>query len=249
MEIKNCYVNQEGKAYPRVREIAFTKNNYFGNLGTLVNETRKESNPFFAVDAMEFDDRGVYIYKSDYDKSKALRIYKSFMDYKFNGDNDEELIAKLQKLQRKIKLTEFPAGIVTLDGNIIGQEIPYYEEYNPFIEVKDNIRLVEILNIYKKCLLIIKELNDKGIQYLDIHAKNFLVNECLDVKLIDFENELVKFNDEDAKTVVLERFYNMINYINKEIKELRVIEKKDNFDDALISIDSLVKSYIKRNSR
>lgn len=247
MEIKKGFVNREGIVYPKVREIAFTKDNFFGNLGTLVNETKKESTLFFGIDNMEFDDRGVYIYKSDYDARKALRIYKSFQDYKFNGDKDDELIARLQKLQRKVKLTEFPAGIVTLDGNIIGQEIPFYEEYNPFIEVKDNIRLVEILNIYKKCLLIIKELNDKGIQYLDIHAKNFLINSDLDVKLIDFENDLVKFNDKDATIITLDRFYNMINQINEQTKELRAIEKTDNFDTALINIDKLLIKYTRKH--
>lgn len=249
MEIKKGFVNRDGIAYPKVREIAFTKDNYFGNLGTLVNETKKEPDLFFGTDSMDFDDRGVYIYKSDYDERKALRIYKSFTEYKFNGDKDDELVSRLQKLQRRIKLTEFPAGIVTLDGNIIGQEIPYYEEYNPFIEVKDNIRLVEILNIYKKCLLIIKELNDKGIQYLDIHAKNFLINSDLDVKLIDFENDLVKFNDKESTIITLDRFYEMINYINKGIKELEPIKKEQSFDEALLSIDRLQKKYIKRSSR
>ena len=42
MEIKKGFVNRDGIAYPKVREIAFTKDNYFGNLGTLVNETKKE---------------------------------------------------------------------------------------------------------------------------------------------------------------------------------------------------------------
>lgn len=246
MEINKGYTNKDGIVLPKLREIAFTKDNYFGNLGTLVNETKKEPDIYFGPESFEIDDRGVYIYKSDYDSKRALRIYKCFMDYNFNGEKDDLLVNHLQKLQRRIKLTEFPNGIVTLDGKIIGQEIPYYEDYEPFYEVKENITLVQILNIYKKCLLILRELNEKGIEYLDIHPKNFLVNNDLDVKLIDFENDLIKFNTKGIQISTLSKYYNMIKIVSSGIKELDTLEIKDNFDEALKEIDSLQKRYIVR---
>ena len=48
--------------------------------------------------------------------------------------------------------------------------------------------------LYNKVLNIIDELLDNGILYLDIHENNFLVNDDLDVKLIDFESSSVIFD-------------------------------------------------------
>ena len=84
-------------------------------------------------------------------------------------------------------------------------------------EIKDEISLKELLVLYRKCLEIISELHNKGIGYLDIHGRNFLVNDKLDVKLIDFEPDLVKFEDSHALKVSLNNFYCMINLINERI--------------------------------
>lgn len=244
MEIREEYITEKGNVLSNVREIAFTKDNYFGNLGTLVNETKKESDLFFGIDNMEFDDRGFYIYKSNYDDKQALRIYKCFSDYKFNGDNDDLLISKLQELQEKIKFTEFPSGVVTLDGRIIGQEIPYYEEYKTLYSINKDMSIPEVLKVYKKCLLIIKELNNKGINYLDVHAKNFMVDENLDVKLIDFENSLVKFNDDSLSIITLSRFWEMISKLLGNDDILKEFIKPESYDEAFQNIKKLEKKLI-----
>ena len=96
MEIRDYFISRKGIVYPKVREIAYNSQNLFGNLGTLVNETNREVKDYFRVSSLNYDDNGVFIYKSNYSDNKALRIYKCFMDYKFNGNHDDELVYKLQ---------------------------------------------------------------------------------------------------------------------------------------------------------
>ena len=67
--------------------------------------------------------------------------------------------------------------------------------------------------------------------------------------ILQKEDKVVKFNDKESTIITLDRFYEMINYINKGIKELEPIKKEQSFDDALLSIDRLQKKYIKRSSR
>ena len=137
MEIRENFIDKNGILYPNIREIAFTRDNLFGNLGTLVNETKREANDYFAKkSAMQIDDEGVYIYKSNYNSENALRIYKCSLDPNFNGCRDEIFISKLQSIQPSISMTSFPIGVVTLDGNIIGQEIIYYENFKQLYEIK-----------------------------------------------------------------------------------------------------------------
>lgn len=52
-------------------------------------------------------------------------------------------------------MTSFPIGVVTLDGNIIGQEIIYYENYKQLYEIKNEVSLKDLLLIYRKCLTIL----------------------------------------------------------------------------------------------
>ena len=47
MEIRENFIDKNGILYPNIREIAFTRDNLFGNLGTLVNETKREANDYF----------------------------------------------------------------------------------------------------------------------------------------------------------------------------------------------------------
>ena len=49
MEIRENFIDKNGILYPNIREIAFTRDNLFGNLGTLVNETKREVNDYFAI--------------------------------------------------------------------------------------------------------------------------------------------------------------------------------------------------------
>ena len=66
MEIKDNFISTNGVTYDNVREISFLRKNLFGNLGTLVNETKRDVFDYFRPNAFDIDDRGVYIYKSKY---------------------------------------------------------------------------------------------------------------------------------------------------------------------------------------
>lgn len=241
MEIRDFFISSKGIVYPKIREIAFNSSNLFGNLGTLVNETNREVLDYFRVSKMDYDDSGVFIYQSNYDKNIALRIYKCFMDYRFNGDHDDELIFKLKSLQDKVKYTDFPTGVVTKNGFIIGQEIVYYPEYLTLYEIKKDLTTTELIEVYKKCLIILSELKNVGINYIDVHARNFLVNEDLDVKLIDFEYDLVKFNDEIACKKTILYFYYMVNLINKRIGINYEYEMPSSLDNAFKKLELMKK--------
>ena len=163
------------------------------------------------------------------------------MDPNFNGCRDEIFISKLQSIQPSISMTSFPIGVVTLDGNIIGQEIIYYENFKQLYEIKNEVSLKDLLLIYRKCLTILSELHKKRIAYIDIHAKNFLINENLDVKLIDFEQDLVKFDDEHALKNSLQNYYKMINLLNERINIPVHYSKPETLDEAYRNLDALVK--------
>ena len=192
MKIKDNYVDQSGNVY-KIRNINYEcleKARF--NFGTFLKES-KSSN--FGYDGDDFD--GIYLYKSKYDDKKALRIYKDFMHYKYVGHPDQKIIYELQQRQKFVKFTEFPTGIVTIENSVIGQEIPYYDKYEPIRYIfKNNKYKDHPTNYYVQILKILIELFDVGITYQDIHSNNFLFNSIdEDIKLIDFESFQVKFDE------------------------------------------------------
>ena len=241
MEIRDKFIDKNGILYPNISEVAYTSTNIFGNLGTLVNETNREVKDNFKRSSMDLNDEGVYIYKSPFNPCIALRIYKCFYDSNFNGYQDEKLISKLQHFQDGIKKTSFPLGVVTLDGKIIGQKIPYYETSSQLYQIKNEVTIKELLELYRKCLIILSELYSKGIAYIDIHAKNFLVDDSLNVQLIDFEPDLVKFHDKNALAKSLYNFYKMINLVNERIGLNSYYTKPNNLEEAFVNLDKLEK--------
>ena len=106
MEIRNEFIDKNGILYPNISEVAYTSSNIFGNLGTIVNETDREVNDNFKRSSIDINDEGVYIYKSSFDQSIALRIYKCFYDPDFNGYQDEKLISKLQNFQKGMSMLD-----------------------------------------------------------------------------------------------------------------------------------------------
>lgn len=236
-QIKEGFRNRYKFFYPNVREISFEKGELCNNLGKLVAETKREQDSFFLPD--DFDLSGVYIYQQLDNPDKAYRIYKEFAEYKFNGYNDDKLIENLQQKQTNIKLTEFPSGVVTLDGMIIGQEIPYYDGYKNLYDTLTHISDKRtILMIYKKIIKILKELYDNGIIYTDVHAKNFMVNNDNVVKLIDFEYSQVRFEMNDSfKMQLMDNLRNMINIVNLYSGIDYVLERIIKFEDFSTEID------------
>ena len=68
-----------------------------------------------------------------------------------------------------------------------------------------------------------------------------MINENLDVKLIDFEQDLVKFDDEHALKNSLENYYKMINLLNERINIHIHYSKPETLDEAHRNLDALVK--------
>lgn len=245
MTIKDSYVDKKGNFYKNVREVIYTREEMVNNLGEYITQTSREVSDFFKEDSLDFDDDGFYIYKSLYDENKGLRVYKRFNEYKFNGDRDEILISKLQERQAKIKLTEFPTGVLTHEGYIFGQEMPFYENYETLFNFKDNIDSIsQLVEIYKKCLKILEELCKNDIYYTDVHSKNFMVNND-DIKLIDFEYSRVKFDDPSYIDVVFYRVTKMFDLINSLLDSNVKYDCPVNFEQAYENLDIMKKRLLK----
>lgn len=213
MIIKDSFVDIEGNHYQNVREIAYIKDELFLNLGEFKNETLYIDSNFSPT---YFFKEGVYIYKSYYDNTKALRIYKNFADYGFNSTTDAGMIQKLQTRQKKILLTNFPTGVVTLNGKIIGQEMLYYDGYITLYEYCKSISYQEKKSLIIKVIKILIELESQGIFYKDIHLRNFLIDSnSLKIELIDFDSYFISF-DKDG----IYAYKYMINNLNNMLKKL-----------------------------
>lgn len=122
----------------------------------------------------------------------GFKINKSLLNKERQSYNIEEMVSGLVLRQDNIKLTDFPVGVVSCKRRCIGQVIRLYKDYYPLKDIvnNDNINI-----LYDKVIAIIEELLNNGIMYSDIHENNFLVNNNLDVKLIDFESSCVSFNN------------------------------------------------------
>lgn len=122
----------------------------------------------------------------------GFKIDKSLLNKERQSYNIEEMVSGLVLRQDNIKLTDFPVGVVSCKRRCIGQVIRLYKDY---ISLYDAVNDNNIELLYNKVLCIIDELLNNGIMYSDIHENNFLVNNNLDVKLIDFESSCVSFNN------------------------------------------------------
>lgn len=148
-----------------------------------------DKNFSFDKDKIFFEDSNTIIY--DIGNGLGFKIERSLFDKTRQSYNIEKMVSELALRQGKIKLTDLPVGVVSCKKNCIGQVIKLYKDYVPLCEIANNNN-IEML--YNKVLNIIDELLDNGILYLDIHENNFLVNDDLDVKLIDFESSSVIFD-------------------------------------------------------
>lgn len=250
-KISNTFTNIKGEIFTNVREIAYKTGELCGNLGKFITETQYGPSLFFEDDL----EMGVYIYQTYTNPNVAYRIYKTFAEYKFNGYDDDILIQKLIERSKDISLTNFPTGVVTLEGRIIGQEVPFYPNSKviPAIDINkltDNNPVI----IYKKILNALKELSDNGIAYLDIHDKNFMVDISSNskVNIIDFDLNYMKF-DEESKLRIQEQLYNyrrMIDALNKRFNIIDITGTTEpiyTFDEAYELLDDMNKKiYMKK---
>jgi len=241
--IKDNYTNIKGEMFYNVREISYKKDELFGNLGRLVAETKKEND---LTDSLN-SNGGVYIYQSHHNPDIAYRIYKEFAEYNFNGYNDDKLIQKLLERQNTILKTKFPTGVITLEGKIIGQEIPYYKNSITLLEyIKQNMYL-DIIDLYINTLEILFELYKYGIIYIDIHSKNFVINPLTQkINLIDFDFNYVKFDD---KSLIKKQLYNykyMIDFLNNVLNISIKFNKVDTYEQCFEQLNEMSKKLIKK---
>lgn len=227
-KIIDGYKNYKGQEYENIRDVHFDKKeDLMDNLGRFCGETEKDG--LFVSDGLRLSE-GIYLYQTYYDPKKALRIYKDFADYKYVLYRDDMLVSELQKRQDKIKLTEFPTGVVTIENFVIGQEIPYYENYKTLADLVINKKIDDLpLNYYMQMVNILKELSDNGIFYSDVHAKNFMINqEEENTKLIDFEQRFLSF-DEDKRNLYRMQLLNLKKMITR-VNEFYNYEFNKSFD-------------------
>ena len=247
MEIKNSYLNKRNENY-NIRNINFeNQEDLKKNSGKFICESNHNDGIWFDSD---FDLRnGVYLYKAKYDETKALRVYKDTLgvcnDFKFTAYDDYKIVSELLDRQKHIKLTDFPTGIVTIENYVIGQEIPFYENANNLSQIIHLKTQKEIIEYYINIINILEELNNNGIVYSDVHAKNFMINSCNNIlKLIDFESKYLSIdnNKKDLYVYMISNLKNMINRINEKSN----INFRLNDEETL---DELKKEIIKKSKK
>lgn len=233
------YRDKLGNYYENVREIAYKKDGTPYDFGKYITETRYEPNNYF--NSSDNLTTGVYIFQNNFNPDVAYRIYKEFLQYNFDGYLDDRVVPKLVERQPKVKLSKFPTGIITLEGKIIGQEIPYFKDYSTLLETITNGYDNPFL-LYKKVLLIVKEMYENGIIYIDIHAHNFMIKGD-NVEVIDFEHEYVTFDDYSKYSIesLFTNFIRLVHTLNnaRRINEEFDYHNYDNFKSFDILYDQL----------
>lgn len=168
-----------------------------------------------------FENDNTIIYCPSYSSDVCFKIDKSLL-YKARETYEiEAMISALADKQENVKLTEFPYGVVTQGRRVIGQEVRLYKEYEPLSKKVYSLTNEQFLIVCKKVSEIIKELINNDIYYLDIHEDNFLVNDDLDVKLIDFSYNCVIFchNNQNESRFCHEKLESMFTKLSNCQKE------------------------------
>ena len=152
MNIKNSYKAETGRVF-EVRNINFENLEDFNRVK---QKFIAESSSNGSSSSLNKD--GLYLYRSTYDKTKGLRVYKDSNLYQYTHHYDYKIVSKLQQKQKNIKLSKFPTGILTIENKIVGQEVPLYENSITIFDYfkEGNIKkrptqfYLEILNILKE---------------------------------------------------------------------------------------------------
>lgn len=235
------FTNLKGVYYPNVREVAFTSEKGFnGCLGKMIGETKCDSQQLFLRSGDP-----VYVYQSKLDPKKAYRIYHEFASPGYDNCVDAEMIQKLQERQPYVIGTKFPTGVVTMDGRVIGQEVPFFEDYVTLLEFsKKKHSGLDVISIYIDVLKILKEMYQQDILYMDNHAGNFMINADHHIEVIDFDSAYVKF--QDYNHIHLENgllnYRNMIMVLNTffGIDDITgKFLKTNNFEDTFYQLDEM----------
>ena len=215
--IREGFTNIYGKHFSNIREIAYKEGDYL-NIGIPITSSHEENRENFINDTPTYST--MHIYQDRNNPSIGYRIYGEYADYHFNGNCDDSLISKLQEKQSNVLLTKFPTGVVTRGGYIIGQEIPFFPNSKTLDKYLKECSISETFALYKKILMILKELYSNEIIYVDVHPGNFLVTANSKIELIDFDNSVhIDVESAVAKNIIvtnmIENLYLTINYLTK----------------------------------
>lgn len=231
MIVKKGYEDKNGVKYDDLLNVHFEKKEDMAtSLGKYVAETDYKENMFLSSSWNLTN--GIYLYQSYFDPKIALRIYRDFASYKYVHHNDAKLIKELLERGKNVLLTDFPMGVITIEDYVVGQAIPFYEDYDTLAKVVINKKdELSIMKYYLEIMKILKELYNNSIIYADVRSRNFMINRVNNlVKLIDFESQYISFDDRLYKEMIknIKLTINEINdYLNIKFK----IDKEDSLDN------------------
>ena len=239
-KVKQGFTDNKGNFYPNIREIAYEQGKTYGSFGTYIGESGRK---LFSDDEMI---SGAYVYRSFIDPSKVYKIYKDFLNYQFYYDMDAKFISELQERSKNIKLSKFPTGVVTVDGKVIGSEVPFVDGITLKEYAVNNTKNILPTKIYIQTLDVLKELYINKIYYLDIHSKNFIIKDN-SVNLIDFEDLFIRMDNVTVSEQKLIFIYlkKMLEELNNSFGISDKIGTIDDFDDAYEKVYKLEESLIK----
>ena len=240
MEIKYEYTNSSGEKFTNLKNIHFDSiRDFESNIGQLVFQTSGKAKIFLTS---KNDAEGSYIYLSSCNKYIAYKVSKNYRLRRKVVDLGPPMTDRLIAVIEKINLTDFPTGIITIKDFVIGQEMIYYHNYRTLTTaVYQRISEDKLLYYYQKILLIIQELLDNGIIYIDIHPNNIMVNSNNNqVKLIDFDPEFISFNQDN------ESYYQMLNNLKKMIDEINTYLKLSLDTKNTSSLEDISREIIKK---
>lgn len=239
-KIKEGFTDNRGNFYPNIREVAYEQGKTYGSFGTLIGESGRK---IFDNDEML---NGVYVFRSHIDPSKVYRIYKDFVTTNFNYEIDAKFISELQKYSKDIKLSEFPTGVVTEGGRVIGNEAPFIDGITLREYSKSTQKEVLPTKIYIQILDILRELYINKIYYLDIHERNFMIKDGM-VKLIDFENFFIRLGNITIsdKRLMFHYLKMMLEELNNNFGITDEMGTIEGFDDAYEKVYKLEENLIK----
>ena len=147
----------------------------------------------------------------------------------YNDVDNYLMLKELIMLQSKINDIEFPIGYVKYNSKIVGQIIRNYNapslknicissdlsSLQKYIYLDDD-SLHNLFLVYLEILEKLEKLFSNNVSYLDCHAGNWIIANN-DVKLIDFDSNLVSFSKNSFyETLMLRNYIRMINRVSHE---------------------------------
>ena len=230
MLVKEGYKDKKGINYDLLNIHFEKKEDMATNLGKYVAETDYKDNMFLSSSWNLTN--GIYLYQSYFDPKIALRIYRDSASYKYVHHNDAKLIKELLERGKNVLLTDFPMGVITIEDYVVGQAIPFYEDYDTLAKVVINKKdELSIMKYYLEIMKILKELYNNSIIYADVRSRNFMINRVNNlVKLIDFESQYISFDDRLYKEMI-KNIKITINEINDYLNIKFKIDKEDSLDN------------------